>query len=77
MVYIGEAEDCQNRLKQHHGLKEFWTHAIAMVSKINAFTKSHVKYLEHVSISQAKESNRFVVENENTKQALCNRVNGS
>ena len=63
MVYIGEAEDCQNRLKQHHGSKEFWTHAIAMVSKINAFTKSHVKYLEHVSISQAKESNRFVVEN--------------
>lgn len=51
MVYIGEAEDCLDRLKQHNRTKEFWNYAVAMVSKINAFTKSHAKYLEHVAIN--------------------------
>ena len=64
MVYIGEAEDCLDRLKQHNRTKEFWNYAVAMVSKINAFTKSHAKYLEHVAIDQAKVSNRFETENQ-------------
>ena len=64
IVYIGEAEDCLDRLKQHNRTKEFWNYAVAMVSKINAFTKSHAKYLEHVAIDQAKDSNRFETENQ-------------
>ncbi|MEX1014596.1 MAG: GIY-YIG nuclease family protein [Candidatus Paceibacterota bacterium] len=64
IVYIGEAEDCLDRLKQHNRTKEFWNYAVIMVSKINAFTKSHAKYLEHVSINQAKESNRYDTENQ-------------
>ena len=63
IVYIGEAEDCLDRLKQHNRKKEFWNHAVVMVSKINAFTKSHVKYLEHIAIDNAKESNRYETEN--------------
>lgn len=63
LVYIGEAEDCLDRLKQHNRTKEFWNYAVIMVSKINAFTKSHAKYLEHISIDQAKDSNRFDTEN--------------
>jgi hypothetical protein len=66
LVYIGEAEDCLERLKQHHRSKEFWNYAVAMVSKINAFTKSHVKYLEHVAIAQAIEATRFESENSST-----------
>ncbi|WP_196893763.1 GIY-YIG nuclease family protein [Aureivirga marina] len=62
-VYIGEAEDCLERLKQHNRKKEFWTHAVVIVSKINAFTKSHVKYLEHTAIQKAKEVNRYRTEN--------------
>lgn len=65
LVYIGEAEDCLDRLKQHNRNKEFWNYAVVMVSKINAFTKSHAKYLEHIAISQAQESNRFETENLN------------
>jgi hypothetical protein len=65
-VYIGEAEDCLKRIKQHHKSKDFWTHAIVIVSKTNAFTKSHVKFLEHVSIREAQIVNRFNTENENT-----------
>lgn len=65
-VYIGEAENCLDRLKQHNREKEFWNHAIVIVSKINAFTKSHVKYLEGLAVKTAKESNRYDVENGNT-----------
>lgn len=63
LVYIGEAEDCLDRLKQHNKQKDFWNYAVVMVSKINAFTKSHAKYLEHIAVARAKEVNRFDVEN--------------
>lgn len=64
IVYIGEAEDCLDRLKQHNRSKEFWSHAVVMISKINAFTKSHIKYLEHVAIDQANIVNRYETENQ-------------
>ena len=63
IVYIGEAEDCLERLKQHNRTKWFWNYAVVMISKINAFTKAHAKYLEHIAIEQAKESNRYETEN--------------
>ena len=63
LVYIGEAEDCLERLKQHNKSKDFWNYAVVMVSKINAFTKSHAKYLEHIAVAQAKEANRYETEN--------------
>lgn len=63
IVYIGEAEDCLDRIKQHNRSKEFWNYAVVMISKINAFTKSHAKYLEHIAINYSKESNRYETEN--------------
>ena len=63
LVYIGEAEDCYNRLKQHNREKEFWNYAVAITSKINGFTKSHVKFLEYHAIKTANEVNRFKTEN--------------
>ena len=30
-VYIGEAENCLSRLKQHNKSKDFWTHAVAAI----------------------------------------------
>lgn len=66
IVYIGEAEDCYKRLKQHNREKDFWNYAVAITSKTNSFTKSHVKYLEHHSIKIAKEVNRFYTENSTT-----------
>ncbi|CQR46604.1 GIY-YIG catalytic domain protein [Paraliobacillus sp. PM-2] len=64
IVYIGEAEDCYKRLKQHNARKEFWNVALVVVSKTNTFTKAHVKYLEHHCYFKAKEVNRFEVEND-------------
>ena len=65
IVYIGEAEDCLYRLKHHNRSKEFWNYGVVMVSKTNAFTKSHAKYLEYIAIQQAKETGRFETENLN------------
>lgn len=63
LVYIGEAEDCAIRLSQHQRNKDFWNYGIAIISKINAFTKTHVKFLEHISIKMVQEVNRWQLEN--------------
>jgi hypothetical protein len=61
--YIGETEDCYERIKSHNKTKDFWNYAIAITSKSNTFTKSHVKYLEYLCIKNAKEVGRFDTEN--------------
>lgn len=63
LVYIGEAEDCAVRLSQHQRNKDFWNYAVVIISKINAFTKTHVKFLEHISIKNAQEVGRWQLEN--------------
>lgn len=65
-VYIGEAENCLNRLKQHNKSKDFWTHAVAFISKTQFFTKTHIKFLEWLCCDIAKKANRYVLENNNT-----------
>jgi len=66
IVYIGEAENCLNRLKQHNKAKEFWTHAIAFISKTQYFTKTHIKFLEWFCCDRAVKANRFLLENGNS-----------
>lgn len=61
--YIGETEDCFERLKMHNKSKDFWTYAVVITSKSNTFTKSHVKYLEHVCIRTANEIGRYDTDN--------------
>ena len=68
-VYIGESEDCLKRLRDHNRNKDFWTHAVVMVSKTSALTKTHVKYLEHLAVKRAQESSRFYTENDKVPAA--------
>ncbi len=63
IAYIGETDDCFERLKSHNRNKEFWTYAIAITSKSDIFTKSHVKFLEYICIKTAKEIGRYDLEN--------------
>lgn len=65
-VYIGEAEDCLTRLKQHNKQKDFWTHAIAFVSKTHYFTKTHIKFLEWLCCETARKADRYLLENGNS-----------
>jgi len=65
-VYIGEAENCLSRLKQHNKSKDFWTHAVAFISKTQYFTKTHIKFLEWLCCEVAIKANRYSIENSNT-----------
>lgn len=63
-LYIGEAENCLTRLKQHNYKKEFWTVALVAISKTQFFTKSHIKYLEWYCYDSAKRSDRYIIDND-------------
>lgn len=69
MAYIGEAEDCAERLKQHQRNKDFWNYAVVIISQTHAFTKTHVRYLEYMAIKKAGETNRYELDN----SAVSNR----
>ena len=62
-VYIGEAEDCYERLKQHKQYKEFWRTAVVVTSKTMTFTKAHARYLEWYCCKRAQEIGRYAVTN--------------
>lgn len=62
-LYIGEAENIGDRLKLHHRKKDFWTAALAVLSKTAYFTKSHGKYLEWLCCEYAARANRFALKN--------------
>ncbi len=64
--YIGETEDCFERIKMHNKGKDFWNYALVISSKSNTFTKSHVKYLEYLCIKTAYEIGRYDTDNQAT-----------
>jgi hypothetical protein len=62
-AYIGEAENCFERISQHDNKKPFWTTAIIVTSKTLSFTKTHAKYLEWYALTEAqKVEGRFRLE---------------
>ncbi len=63
VLYIGEAENCLVRLKQHNQKKEFWNIALVAISKTQFFTKSHIKYLEWYCYESAKKADRYSLDN--------------
>jgi hypothetical protein len=63
LVYVGEAEECGFRLKQHNKGKDFWSVALAVVSKTQYFTKTHVKYMEWYCHEEVKRAGRYQLDN--------------
>ena len=63
LLHVGEAEDCQVRLKQHNQTKDFWNVALVIVSKTQHFTKTHVKFLEWFCLNEVTRASRFQLEN--------------
>lgn len=66
IAYIGEAEDCAARFKNHNQKKEFWSIGIAVVSRTGSFTKAHAKLLEWLAIDRAKQAKRYRLDNGNS-----------
>ncbi len=64
LLYIGEAENCLKRLKQHNRTKDFWISALAIVSKTEQFTKTHIKFLEWYCYDQAVQAARYKLDND-------------
>jgi hypothetical protein len=65
IVYIGEAEEIYKRLQQHQE-KDFWSEALAFISKDENLNKAHIKYLEYTLHGVAKDAGRFKLFNTNT-----------
>jgi len=65
-VYIGEAENVWDRLKNHDTKKDFWSEVILFSSKDENLTKSHVKYLESRLINITMIADRYKMENSNS-----------
>src|SRR4051812_36608796 len=65
LVYVGEAEECFPRLKQHNKGKDFWTVALVIISKTKYFTKTHIKYLEWYCHEGVSKAGRYRLENSN------------
>ena len=63
-AYIGETENFKDRVKDHDSKKVFWQKALVFVSKDEDMTKADVQYLEYRAITEARQSNSFVL-NEN------------
>jgi hypothetical protein len=65
LLYVGEGEDCYERLKEHNKKKDFWNVALVVISKSHSFTKTHVKFLEWFAYTEAIKAGRFRLDNTN------------
>ncbi len=63
IVYIGQSEDVRARLDRHNAEKDFWRTAVLGVSKTQAFTPAHIRWLEWYCDRTAKETGRFLLDN--------------
>lgn len=72
-IYIGEAENIGNRLKQHlRDSEKDFKECIFFVSKDELLTKSHIKYIESRLVSIASDAKNAEIDNNNapTKSTL-------
>ena len=58
-AYRGETENFRERVKDHDQKKTFWQKALIFVSKDADMTKTDVQYLEYLAVQQAKNINRY------------------
>ncbi len=65
-AYIGEAENCLQRITGHHQQKDFWTTAVTITSKTRSFTKAHARRLEYDCLRTAQDAQRFRLQNTQT-----------
>lgn len=63
LLYIGEAEDVSDRIRNHDSKKDWWNIAVLVTSTANNLNKAHVKYLEARLIEVARTIGRIPLDN--------------
>ncbi len=63
LIYIWEAENLLDRIKQHNQKKDFWNSVICFISEKQNINKAHIKYLESYCYNKAKEIKKCELEN--------------
>lgn len=63
-IYIGEADEINKRLNEHHRKKDWWEDFIVFISKDANLTKAHVRYLEK-KLHDIASQNRTTIELDN------------
>jgi predicted GIY-YIG superfamily endonuclease len=68
-IYIGQSDDVGARLTQHHkDESKDWERALVIVSLTNNLTRTHVLYLESISIEKTRRCQRYELLNGNSGQ---------
>lgn len=72
MLYIGEAENVAERLRQHNRKPEydFWAFSAVFASKDSNFTKAHIRYIEGELIHRAAKNAGLLLKNSTRSSAL-------
>lgn len=60
---IGQTEDLRSRLDRHSTEKSFWSTAVVAISKTQAFTPAHIRWLEWYCVQQANSIGRDFLDN--------------
>ena len=63
-IYIGEADEINRRLNEHHKKKDWWEDFIVFISKDSNLTKAHVRYLEK-KLHDVASQNKTTIELDN------------
>ena len=63
-AYVGQGDSLLSRLVIHFREKDFWTHAVAYISKDHSLNKAHAHYLEARMLKLAQEAKRCELDNE-------------
>lgn len=66
LCYIGQTEDLRSRLDRHSSEKDFWNTAVVAISKTQAFTPAHIRWLEWYCVQQSSQIGRYTLENSQT-----------
>lgn len=64
-IYIGESEDIFGRLREHQSKPEleYWTQTVAFTSSNKVLNKGHIRYMESVLLTRAREAASWTVVN--------------
>jgi Domain of unknown function (DUF4357) len=64
-LYIGQSGNVGDRLADHNKKKDFWNRALVVTSQTESMTQTHALFLECFAIDQAKQAERYSLENAN------------